>query len=109
MSAQASSVEGMVVLCVDRDDDLERKTRMKTPRIGREECLEAAVQLALSDPEEADANAIFAALREYDMLKAKGYNVEVAVIAGKETGGFEADRKLRKEARELMRRTRCQR
>jgi len=52
-----------LILCVDRDDDLGVRTRTKTPVLGRKENLDAAVNLALRDPEEADANAIFEAIR----------------------------------------------
>ena len=43
--------EKVLILCVDRDDDLGVKTKIKTPILGRKENLEAAVALALKDPE----------------------------------------------------------
>ena len=54
-----------MVLAVDRDGDLERKTRIRSPVFGREALMAAATTLAVADPEEADANALFAAVREY--------------------------------------------
>ena len=50
----------VLILCIDRDDDLGIKTPIRTPVIGLKNCQNAAIKLALSDPEEADANAIFA-------------------------------------------------
>ena len=47
----------ILVLCVDRDADLETKAGIQTPIVGRGENLDAAVALALKDPEEPDANA----------------------------------------------------
>jgi len=86
-----------LILCVDRDGDLGIKGGVKTPVVGREENLNAAVSLALRDPEEPDANAIFEAVRVYDNLQSavKSEEVfEVATIAGSELGGVEADRKI---------------
>ena len=56
------------ILCVDRDGDLGTKAGIKTPVIGRTANLEAAVALALKDPEEPDANAMFEAVSLYDRL-----------------------------------------
>ena len=58
----------ILVLCVDRDNDIGVKTGITTPVIGREENLSAASRLALEDPEESDANAIFGAVRILDSL-----------------------------------------
>jgi len=89
--------ERILVLCVDRDDDLSRKTGLKTPILGRKGNLGAATDLALQDPEEADANAMFEAVRIYDHLRENPgahEEYEIAVIGGSELGGVEADRKL---------------
>ncbi|MEM4140399.1 MAG: DUF373 family protein, partial [Nitrososphaeria archaeon] len=72
--------EKVLVLCVDRDNDLYQKTGITSPVVGREECLRAAENLAIADPEEADANAIFAAIREYDSLISKGLKPEIAIV-----------------------------
>jgi putative membrane protein len=97
-----NSKERLLVLAVDRDDDLEVKGRVKSPVWGREAVLAAATRLALADPEEADANAMFATVRKFDELREKGVDCEVAVVCGKETGGFEADRKVSKEVDSLL-------
>ena len=62
-------LERILVLCVDRDDDLGMKAGINTPILGRKENVNAAASLALRDPEEADANAMFEAVRIYDNLK----------------------------------------
>ncbi|MGQ9718344.1 MAG: DUF373 family protein [Nitrososphaerales archaeon] len=87
----------LIVLGIDRDDDVGIKAKAKTPIMGRDDCLAVAIKLVMADPEEADANAIFAAVKQYDELVNKGYECEVAVIAGLHEGGIEADQKLRKE------------
>lgn len=87
----------ILVLCVDRDNDVGVKTRIQTPIIGREDNLEAASKLALSDPEESDANAIFGAVRAYDSLvkESTGEEYQIATIAGSELGEIKADKQLR--------------
>lgn len=94
----------LLVLVVDRDDDLKRKTGISTPLIGFEENLKAAQALALSDPEEADVNAMFGALRVYKELVDKfgKENVEIATLAGEESEGLEADEKIMRELEEVL-------
>ncbi|MFQ6086206.1 MAG: DUF373 family protein, partial [Candidatus Bathyarchaeia archaeon] len=96
--------ERTLVLCVDRDDDLGMKAGIKTPILGREENLNAAVSLALRDPEEPDANAMFEAVRIYDRLKegAKEEQYQIATIAGSELGGLGADRKVVSELTHVL-------
>lgn len=87
----------ILVLCVDRDGDLENKAAVKTPLLGRPANLDGAVALALKDPEEPDANAMFEAVRLYDRLheeKQPDEIFEVATISGTDLGGVNADRKL---------------
>ena len=63
-----STANKLVVICVDRDDDVGEKTGINTPVIGRDACIEAAQRLALEDPEDADSNSIFAAIKTYEDL-----------------------------------------
>jgi putative membrane protein len=79
---------------VDRDDDLGEKAKVKSPVFGREEVLTAATKLALADPEEADANAIFAAVKKHDELIGEGIDSEVAIVCGNKDKGFIADRAI---------------
>lgn len=94
--------EKILIINVDRDDDLGRKTGISTPVVGRDKCLEAGLRLMLADPEEADANAICAAVSEFDKLKEKGYECEVAILSGTPEGDFEADQKMLRQARALL-------
>ncbi|MCW4030572.1 MAG: DUF373 family protein [Candidatus Bathyarchaeota archaeon] len=87
----------ILILCVDRDGDLEVKAAIKTPLLGRTANLDGAVALALKDPEEPDANAMFEAVRLYDRLRDEKQPqevFEVATISGTELGDVSADRKL---------------
>jgi putative membrane protein len=95
----------ILILCVDRDGDLKTKAGIKTPLLGRTANLDAAVSLALQDPEESDANAMFEAIRLHDRLqneKQPEEAFEVATISGLERGGVGADRKLVAELNKLM-------
>ena len=95
----------ILILCVDRDGDVETKTGIKTPLLGRTANLDAAVSLALKDPEEPDANAMFEAVRLHDRLQSEKQPVEVfevATISGSELGGVSADRKLVAELSSLL-------
>ncbi len=87
----------LLVLCVDLDDDLGRKTGFSTPVIGRESVEEAAVALATADPEDSDVNVIFQGLHVYDDLEARDESVEVAVVTGTDGGDVEANRKVGQE------------
>lgn len=102
---QESTQKRILILCVDRDGDLEVKARIKTPLLGRTANLDGAVSLALKDPEEPDANAMFEAVRLYDRLqneKQPEEMFEVATISGSELGGVSADRKLVVELNNLL-------
>ena len=97
--------ERVLILCVDRDNDLGVKAEIKTPLLGRKENLRAAVRLALRDPEEPDANAMFEAIRIYDRLRQEvetPENYQVATIAGSELGDVGADRKLVSQLTEVL-------
>ena len=61
-SRELTPLEKILIICVDRDDDLGSKGDVRTPLIGRKAVLRAAVRLAIKDPEEADANAMFDAI-----------------------------------------------
>lgn len=91
-----------LVLCVDRDDDLGNKTDVASPVVGRDAVFSAASKLALADPEEADANAIFAAVKKYDELTSGNTECEVAVVCGDSDRGFKADRRLAKQVAEVI-------
>ena len=83
-----------LVLAIDRDNDLGRKTGIRSPVIGRETNLEAAQALGLADPEESDTNTMLAAVRVYDQLLKEGTEVEVVTICGDVRVGTRSDMKI---------------
>ena len=98
----ASTANKLLVICVDRDNDVGEKAGIKTPVIGRDACIEAAQRLALEDPEDADSNSIFSAIKTYEDLISKGYQVEVITIAGVKNRGVQADEKILSETRKVL-------
>ena len=98
----ASKDNHLVVICVDRDNDIGEKTGITTPVIGRDACIEAAQRLALEDPEDADSNSIFSAIKTYEDLISKGYHAEVVTVAGVKERGVEADEKILNETRQVL-------
>jgi len=97
-----SSANKLLVICVDRDNDVGEKTGITTPVVGRNSCIEAAQRLALEDPEDADSNSIFAAIKTYEDLVSKGYQVEVITVCGTKDRGVQADQKILTEIRSVL-------
>ncbi len=91
-----------LVLCIDRDDDLGRKAGIKSPVIGRDGNIDAAVRLGTADPEDSDTNTIFGGIKVFDELVAAGQEVEIASIAGDMKVGLTSDEKLASQLEELI-------
>jgi putative membrane protein len=87
----------LFVVCIDRDDDLGRKTNIKGPVIGKEKNLIAAQKLILTDPTESDANTMFAAVKKYDEAEKEFKNVEIVTITGKGKIGLQADKEINRQ------------
>lgn len=98
----ASTSNKLLVICVDRDNDVGEKAGIITPVIGRDACIEAAQRLALEDPEDADCNSIFAAIKTYEDLISKGYQAEVITVAGVKSRGVQADEKILEETKKAL-------
>ena len=99
---KSTNASKLLVICVDRDDDVGKKAGILTPVVGRDECINAAQRLALEDPEDADSNSIFYAVKTYEDLVSKGYDVEVVTVAGVHKRGVEADEKILSEIRSVL-------
>jgi len=97
----ASTANKLLVICVDRDNDIGEKAGITTPVIGRNACIDAAQRLALEDPEDADSNSMFAAIKTYEDLISKGYQVEVVIVAGIKKRGVQADEKILMEIKKI--------
>ena len=98
----ASTANKLLVICVDRDNDIGEKAGIVTPVIGRDSCIDAAQRLALEDPEDADSNSMFAAIKTYEDLISKGYQVEVVIVSGIKERGVQADEKVLIEIKKIL-------
>jgi putative membrane protein len=92
----------LLVLYVDRDGDISNVTGVKTPIIGKEANLKAAIDFILKAPDEADANALFAAIKLYDELLREGFECELATVAGVRENGVKADMKIAEEVDKVL-------
>jgi putative membrane protein len=99
--------ERLLVLAVDVDNDLYRKTRIGGPLIGRVQNLNGATQLALADPEDTDSNTMFQAVKMYDELKEEGYSIDIATITGAESEGYTADREITSQLEHVLDQTKA--
>ncbi|PSQ45058.1 hypothetical protein BRD15_12760 [Halobacteriales archaeon SW_6_65_15] len=90
----------LLVLCVDLDDDLGRKTTFDTPVVGRDAVEAAAVSLATADPEDSDVNVMFEGVHLADQIADE--QVEVAVVTGNEGGDIAANRAVGDEVDEVL-------
>jgi putative membrane protein len=88
----------ILVLSIDRDNDVGEKAKINGPFIGEEKCLEAANKLILADPEDSDSNAIFAAVKQHKEIPGS----EVALITGDTDVGVKSDEELTKQLKEVI-------
>ncbi len=93
----------ILVLCVDRDNDVGVKLGVRTPVVGERELLEIATRYATLEPEDSDSNAMFAAIKALRDIREEGLgDAEVALVAGTPREGLEADMKILKELKEVL-------
>jgi putative membrane protein len=95
------SSDKILVLNVDRDNDLGEKIKVKGPVMGRGSVLKAGTELGLKDPESSDFNGIFEAVKAYDDMK-KQYNVEIAVLTGDRDVGVKSDRIIGEQLKTVL-------
>lgn len=103
MSNMSEKAKNILVLCIDRDDDIGSKGGIKTPIVGKDNCIHAGIKLAIEDPEEADSNTIFAAIKFYEELLSRGHSSEVVLLSGTFNRGIEGDEKISHQLQDIMR------
>ncbi|MCD4703855.1 MAG: DUF373 family protein [Methanosarcinaceae archaeon] len=91
-----------LVICIDRDDDLGEKAKVKTPLIGKEQNIAAAVKLATADPEDSDTNTIFGGIKVLDELKEIGIDAEIVTFAGDKNVGIISDQKITEQLENIL-------
>jgi len=93
----------LLVLVVDRDDDIERETGFRAPIVGKENLMKAAVEFAEKSPEDSDLNVMFAGIQLLDKLKEEGVEAEIALVAGDERDPVKGDLRIREDVERLKR------
>jgi len=83
----------ILILSVDRDNDIGEKTNVDGPIIGKDNILKAATELGVADPEDSDLNALFQAVRVLEEVS-KQYNAQVAAVTGHKNIGIQSDKKI---------------
>ncbi|MGC2289912.1 MAG: DUF373 family protein [Thermoplasmata archaeon] len=91
-----------LIVCVDRDDDIGRKTGIHGPIIGRSAVLDAASKLGTADPEDTDTNALFGGLRLYDELREEDDEVQVVALTGSAKVGVVSDRLIAEQLDQVL-------
>jgi len=94
--------ERILVLCVDRDNDLGSKTKRTGPIIGREANVAAATALLMKDPEDTDGNAMFMAVNIFDDMQKKKVEVQVVTLTGDVRLGYDADKKVTQQMEKVL-------
>lgn len=91
-----------LIVCVDVDDDLGEKARVKGPVIGRKANLAAASKLATVDPEDSDVNTMFAGIHLYDQMAKEHEDAEVVTLTGSSRLGHHADRQVSRQLEAIL-------
>jgi len=89
----ARAKERILIISVDRDDDIGRKAGIKGPVIGREALLKAAQAFALADPTDSDVNAIFQAVKVLDEL-GPDFEAQAVLLTGDNDVGVRSDKRI---------------
>jgi putative membrane protein len=101
MPEASKGKDRILVLSVDRDNDIGEKAGMKGPIIGREAILKAAQGLGLADPEDSDMNALYQAVRVWEEVRKK-YHAEVAAVTGHRNVGLDSDKMIAEQLGTVM-------
>ncbi len=91
-----------LVVCLDRNDDVGRKTGLKTPVVGWEAVRALVTDVGLADPEDSGVNALLETLRVAQQLRDENEDVAVAVVSGERESMVSADRAVAAQLDELV-------
>ena len=84
-------VDKILVLGVDRDNDIGEKVGIDGPIMGKDALKNAALELGIADPTESDTNVLFHCIKLYDGLIAEGKEAYVATVTGDKSVGIKSD------------------
>jgi len=93
-----------LVLCVDRANDVGRKTGLDTPVVGWEAVRSLVIDVGLSDPEDSSVNSLLESLKVARELRDGDDDPVVAVVSGVSDSMVGADRTVARQLDELIER-----
>ncbi|WP_267642661.1 DUF373 family protein [Haloarchaeobius amylolyticus] len=91
-----------LVVCVDRTDDIGRKTGLETPVVGWEAVRSLVTDVGLADPEDSNVNCLLETLRVARDLRDEDEETVVAVVSGASENVVGADRSVAHQLDELI-------
>ena len=91
-----------LVLCVDRSNDIGRKTGLRTPVVGWEAVRSLVTEVGLADPEDSSVNTLLEALRVTRDLRDDREEAVVAVVSGASDSVVGADRAVAAQLDDLV-------
>jgi putative membrane protein len=91
-----------LVVCVDRTDDIGRKTGLKTPVVGWEAVRSLVTDVGLADPEDSSVNTLLETLRVARDLRDADEEAIVAVVSGASDSVVGADRAVGQQLDDLL-------
>lgn len=91
-----------LVVCLDRTDDVGRKTGLRTPIVGWEAVRALVTDVGLADPEDSGVNSLLEALRVAQDLRDEDEDAVVAVVSGDRESMVSADRAVSRQLDDLI-------
>ncbi|MCU4975153.1 DUF373 family protein [Halobacteria archaeon AArc-m2/3/4] len=91
-----------LVVCLDRTDDVGRKTGLRSPIVGWEAVRALVTDVGLADPEDSGVNSLLEALRVAQSLRDDDEEVVVAVVSGDRESMVSADRAVARQLDDLI-------
>ncbi|WP_049890344.1 DUF373 family protein [Natronorubrum sulfidifaciens] len=91
-----------LVVCLDRTDDVGRKTGLRSPVVGWEAVRALVTDVGLADPEDSGVNSLLETLRVAQDLRDENEDVVVAVVSGDRESMVSADRAVAHQLDELV-------
>lgn len=91
-----------LVVCLDRTDDVGRRTGLRSPIVGWEAIRALVTDVGLADPEDSGVNSLLETLRVAQDLRDENESVVVAVVSGDRESMVSADRSVASQIDELV-------
>ncbi|EMA41785.1 DUF373 family protein [Halobiforma nitratireducens] len=91
-----------LVVCLDRTDDVGRKTGLRSPIVGWEAVRALVTDIGLADPEDSGVNSLLETLRVAQDLRDDGEDTVVAVVSGDRESMVSADRAVARQLDDLI-------